>query len=179
MLHIIWLAVYGFYLPASVRVGLSTPQAVTTLTVLLLGLLLNRAMMRGAKVHGPVQWGKISVRGMVTLFGLAAVFTWVMGLMGYIRSSGRLSWHVNELMPDLSPWSFTPSLGFAAKMVTINMAVFWLAVLMLFWISRREPGLEAAVEPAVEPSPGARIADIPPMGAATLRSRSTQEAQPS
>lgn len=136
--NIIWLSVYGFYLPASVRVGLSSPQAFTTLTVLVAGLLINRSMMRGSKVHGPIEWGKISVRGMVALFGLAATFTWVMGLMGYIRSSGRLSWHVNELMPDLSPWAYTPSLGFAAKMVTLNMVVFWLTVLLLFWISSRD-----------------------------------------
>jgi hypothetical protein len=44
---------------------------------------------------------------------------------------------VNEIMPDLSPWAFTPSLGFAAKMVTLNLIVFWLAVLLLFWISSR------------------------------------------
>jgi cytochrome bd ubiquinol oxidase subunit I len=137
ILHIVWLSVYGFYLPASVRVGLSTPQAVTTFTVLLVGLLVNRAMMRGALVLGPIEWGKISVRGMVTLFGLAAAFTWVMGLMGYIRSSGRLSWHVSEIMPDVSPWAFTPSLGFAAKMVTLNMVVFWLTALFLFWLSSR------------------------------------------
>jgi cytochrome bd ubiquinol oxidase subunit I len=137
VLHIVWLSVYGFYLPASVRVGLSTPQAVTTFTVLVVGLLLNRWMMRGALVHGPIQWGKISVRGMVTLFGLAAAFTWVMGLMGYIRSSGRLSWHVTDIMPDVSPWAFTPSLGFAAKMVTLNMVVFWLTALFLFWLSSR------------------------------------------
>jgi hypothetical protein len=136
--NIVWLAVYGFYLPAAVRVGLSSPQALTTLTVLCLGLLINRAMMQGAKVHGPIEWGKISMRGMVALFGLAATFTWVMGLMGYIRSSGRLSWHVNEIMPDVSPWAFTPSLGFAAKMVTLNMVVFWSTVLLLFWISSRD-----------------------------------------
>jgi cytochrome d ubiquinol oxidase subunit I len=135
--NIIWLAVYGFYLPASVRVGLSSPQAFTTFSVVGGGLLMNRTMMRGAIVHGPVEWGKISVRGMLALFGLAASFTWVMGLMGYIRSSGRLSWHVNEIMPDVSPWAFTPSLGFAAKMVTLNMVVFWLTVLLLFWISSR------------------------------------------
>lgn len=138
VLNIIWLAVYGFYLPASVRVGLSLPQAFTTFTVLLGGLLINRAMMREAIVHGPIEWGKISVRGMLTLFGLAAAFTWVMGLMGYIRSSGRLSWHVHEIMPDVSPWAFTPTLGFAAKMVTLNMVVFWLATLFLFWISSRD-----------------------------------------
>ncbi len=137
MLNIVWLAVYGFYLPASIRVGLSSPQALTTLTVIVTGLLLNRRMLRGAKVHGPIAWGKISVRGMVALFCLSAAFSWVMGLMGYIRSSGRLSWHINELMPDLSPWAYTPTLGFAAKMVTLNMVVFWIMVLGLFWISQR------------------------------------------
>jgi len=136
-LNVTWLSIYGFYLPAKLRVGLSTPQAVTTLTVIVTGLLINRAMLKGALVHGPVQWGKISVRGMVGLFGLAAAFTWVMGLMGYIRSSGRLSWHVNELMADVSPWAFTPELGFAAKMVTLNMVVFWCAVFILFWMCQR------------------------------------------
>jgi hypothetical protein len=60
-----------------------------------------------------------------------------MGLMGYIRSSGRLAWHVSEVMPDVSPWAFTPSLGFAAKMVTLNMVVFWTAVLFVFWLSEK------------------------------------------
>ncbi len=135
--HIVWLSIYGFYLPASVRVALSTPQAVTTLSVVILGVVLNRMMLRGAVLHGPVQWGKMSMRGMVGLFGLAAAFTWVMGLMGYIRSSGRLAWHVNELMSDVSPWAFTPSLSFAAKMVTVNMVVFWVTVLFLFWVCQR------------------------------------------
>jgi cytochrome bd ubiquinol oxidase subunit I len=137
-LNIIWLSVYGFYLPAKLRVGLSSPQAVTTLTVLVVGVVINRMMLKGALVHGPVQWGKISVRGMVGLFGLAAAFSWVMGLMGYIRSSGRLAWHVTELMADVSPWAFTPDLAFAAKMVTLNMVVFWGAVLTLFWMCQRD-----------------------------------------
>jgi len=137
-LNIIWLSVYGFYLPAKLRVGLSSPQAVTTLTVLVVGILINRMMLKGALVHGPIQWGKISIRGMVGLFGLAAAFSWVMGLMGYIRSSGRLAWHVNELMADVSPWAFTPDLAFAAKMVTLNMVVFWGAVFALFWMCQRD-----------------------------------------
>jgi cytochrome bd ubiquinol oxidase subunit I len=56
--------------------------------------------------------------------------------MGYIRSAGRLEWHISELIPDNSPWAFTPSLGFAAKMVTVNMIVFWAAVFFVFWLSR-------------------------------------------
>ena len=137
MAHVIWLSVYGFYLPAKIRVALSGPQAATTFTVILVGLLINRAMLKGSIVHGPVQWGKMPLRGMVGLFGLAAAFSWVMGLMGYIRSSGRLSWHVNELMADVSPWAFTPDLEFAAKMVTLNMVVFWAAVFVLFWMCQR------------------------------------------
>ena len=137
-LNIIYLSVYGFYLPAKLRVGLSSPQAVTTLTVLVVGLAINRMMLKGALVHGPVQWGKISLRGMVGLFGLAAAFSWVMGLMGYIRSSGRLAWHVSEVMADVSPWAFTPDFAFAAKMVTLNMVVFWGAVFALFWMCQRD-----------------------------------------
>ncbi|MBX3318257.1 MAG: cytochrome ubiquinol oxidase subunit I [Nitrospira sp.] len=136
-LNVIWLSIYGFYLPAKVRVGLSAPQAFTTLTVIGLGVVVNRLMLRGAVVHGPIQWGKIPLRGMVGLFGLAASFSWVMGLMGYIRSSGRLSWHVSELMADVSPWAFTPDLQYATKMVTLNMVVFWAAVLVLFWMCQR------------------------------------------
>jgi cytochrome bd-type quinol oxidase subunit 1 len=136
-LYVIWLSIYGFYLPAKVRVGLSTPQAFTTWTVIMVGVVVNRLMLRGAVVHGPIQWGKIPLRGMVGLFGLAASFSWVMGLMGYIRSSGRLSWHVSELMADVSPWAFTPDLQYATKMVTLNMVVFWAAVLVLFWMCQR------------------------------------------
>jgi hypothetical protein len=146
ILNILWLSVYGFYLPASIRVGLSWPQAFTTLTVLVGGVAINQAMLRGAKVHGPIEWGKISVRGMVGLFGLAAAFSWVMGLMGYIRSSGRLAWHVNELIADLSPWAFTPPLSFVAKMVTLNMVVFWMAVLGLFWVCQRSRQAATSVE---------------------------------
>jgi hypothetical protein len=135
--NIIWLSVYGYYLPAKLRIGLSSPQAATTLTVLVVGVVINRMMLKGALVHGPIQWGKIPLRGMVGLFGLAVAFTWVMGLMGYIRSSGRLEWHVSELMADVSPWAFTPDFAFAAKMVTLNMMVFWAAVFTLFWMSQR------------------------------------------
>lgn len=152
-LNIIWLSVYGFYLPAKLRVGLSSPQAFTTLTVIVASIVINRRMLKGSILHGPVQWGKIPVRGMVVLFGLAAAFSWVMGLMGYIRSSGRLSWHVNELMADVSPWAFTPNLEFAAKMVTLNMVVFWSTVLTLFWMCQRGQQPAMGEEPNEEKSP--------------------------
>ncbi len=134
--NIVWLAIYGFYIPANVRVGLSSPQGATTATVVVGGLILNSLLLRGSKLIGPVQWGHITSRGMVSLLIVAAAFSWVMGLMGYIRSAGRLEWHINELMQDQSPWAFTPSIGFAAKMVTMNMITFWSAVFFVFWLSR-------------------------------------------
>ncbi len=136
-LNVVGLSVYGFYLPANIRVGLSLPQAMSTLTALVVGLLVNRALLRGATLIGPVVWGRMPVRGQVTLFLLGMAFTWVMGLMGFIRSSGRLGWHVHEIMRDGSPWAFTPGLGFAAGMVTLNMALFWVLLLGVFWVSRR------------------------------------------
>lgn len=135
--NVVGLSVYGFYLPANIRVGLSLPQALSTLTALAVGLLVNRALLRGAAPIGPVVWGRMPVRGQVTLFFLGMAFTWVMGLMGFIRSSGRLGWHVHEIMRDGSPWAFTPGFGFAAGMVTLNMALFWGLLLGVFWVSQR------------------------------------------
>ena len=54
------------------------------------------------------------------------------------RSAGRLGWHVNELMADVSPWAFTPAITFAAKMVTINMVLFWASVFFMFWLATRD-----------------------------------------
>src|SRR5207247_3670898 len=97
LVNVIGVSVYGFYLPANVRVGLSLPQALSTLTALVIGLLVNRAIVKNAHSVGPIAWGKMPVRGQVTLFLLGMAFTWVMGLVGFIRSSGRLGWPVHEL----------------------------------------------------------------------------------
>ena len=118
--------------------------------MLIAGLLLNRLMLRGAQVRGPIQWGKISVRGMISLLGIAAMFTWVMGLMGYIRSAGRLGWHVKDVMADLSPWAFTPPITFVAKMVTINMVLFWGSVFVMFWLATKDRQVVRTKETSVE-----------------------------
>ena len=130
-----WLAIYGYFIPANVRVGLSVPQVCGTLTCLFIGLGLNIAMMKGAKLTGPVYWGKISVRSQYALFALAVSFTWLMALMGYIRSSVRLFWHAMEVFRDNSPWAFTHPIGFAANVMSVNVLVFWTFCLFVFWLS--------------------------------------------
>ncbi|MBI3611167.1 MAG: cytochrome ubiquinol oxidase subunit I [Nitrospirae bacterium] len=129
-----WLAIYGYFIPANVRVGLSVPQVVGTLTTLFIGSAINIAMMRGSKLTGLIEWGKISVRSQYALFALAVSFTWLMALMGYIRSSVRLFWHVMEVFRDNSPWAFTHTIGFAANVMSMNVMAFWLFVLFVFWL---------------------------------------------
>src|SRR5947199_9780315 len=91
-------------------------------------------MLKGAKDVGPIVWGQISVRGQYALIMLATSFTWMMGLMGYIRSSVRLFWHVNEIMRDNSPWAFTHTSGFGANMISFTVLFFLLTILFLFWL---------------------------------------------
>src|SRR3989454_2362412 len=133
--NIIWLAIYGYYIPANVRVGLSVPQVFTTLSCLFFMTALNLVMLKGAKQSGPIECGKISVRSQYALIMLATAFTWMMGLMGYIRSSVRLFWHVNEIMRDNSPWAYTHTTGFAANMISFNVLFFWLTILFVFFLA--------------------------------------------
>ena len=133
--NIIWLAVYGYYIPANVRVGLSVPQVATTLSCLIFMTVLNLAMLKGAKQAGRVEWGQMTPRSQYALIMLATEFTWMMALMGYIRSSVRLFWHVNEIMRDNSPWAYTHTVGFAANMISFNVLFFWMSILFVFWLA--------------------------------------------
>src|SRR5207237_7005279 len=74
ILNIIGLAVYGFYLPANIRVGLSVPQFLSTVTALLVALTVNHALAKTAQPIGPRQWATLTARAQLTFFlpGLAS-----------------------------------------------------------------------------------------------------------
>lgn len=155
--NIIWLAIYGYYIPANVRVGLSVPQVATTLSCLIFMTVLNMTMLKGAKQGGPVEWGRMMPRSQYALIMLATEFTWMMALMGYIRSSVRLFWHVNEIMRDNSPWAYTHTVGFAANMISFNVLFFWTSILFVFWLAalgaKKEPAIEKVPVPELVPQP--------------------------
>lgn len=157
--NIIWLAIYGYYIPANVRVGLSVPQVATTLSCLLFMTTLNLSMLKGARQGGAVEWGRMTARSQYALIMLATEFTWMMALMGYIRSSVRLFWHVNEIMRDNSPWAYTHTVGFAANMISFNVLFFWTSILFVFWLA----ALGAKKEPAMGtlPVPGSVPTALP------------------
>jgi len=95
---------------------------------------LNLAMLKGGRQLGPIRWGQIPPRSQYAIIMLATAFTWMMGLMGYIRSSVRLFWHVNEVMRDNSPWAYTHTIGFAANVISFNVLFFWISIMFVFWL---------------------------------------------
>ena len=133
-LNNIWLACYGYFIPANVRIGLSVPQVAGTLSCLFFMTPLNLAMLKGAKSLARFDGDQIQPRSQYALIMLATAFTWMMGLMGYIRSSVRLFWHVNEIMRDNSPWAYTHTIGFAANVISFNVLFFWITIMFVFWL---------------------------------------------
>lgn len=153
-LNNIWLACYGYFIPANVRIGLSVPQVAGTLSCLLLMTPLNLAMLKGGRELGPIRWGQIPPRSQYAIIMLATAFTWMMGLMGYIRSSVRLFWHVNEVMRDNSPWAYTHTIGFAANVISFNVLFFWISIMFVFWLGTLGAKKVPVKGPVPQPVPG-------------------------
>ncbi len=136
-INIIALGVYGYSIPANVRVGLALPQFLSALSALLFGGVLNGLMLRRARTLGPIRWGALPLPGACALFALALLISMTMSLMGYIRSSVRLTWHITEIMEDVTPWAQTPSISYAVSMVLLNVALFFLIAALIFWMDKR------------------------------------------
>ncbi len=134
---IVSIGIYGYFVPAAVRVGLSVYQPLMVGAFMILFLVLDVPISRGAKSLGEIRWGQMPRISQYVLFFLAATFTWLMGLMGYIRSGIRQHWHVYQVMKDTSEGAFIPSHGFATMVVSIIVIVFFLFVSMVFAMAMR------------------------------------------
>jgi len=134
--NIIFLGIYGYFIPANVRIGLSVPQVMTTVSVIIISSIIDGFIYKGAKSTGPIEWGKMPPRSQYTLFLLAVTFTWLMGLMGYARSAIRQHWHVYTVFRDNSIDAFTPTLGYAAGVITLSVYLFIALVIFIFWIAK-------------------------------------------
>lgn len=136
ILNILFLGIYhGYFTNTVYKVAASIPQVITTLTIIAVSTGIDYFMYRGSKQVGPLHWGRIPARAQYALFLLAVAFTWLMGLMGYIRSGIRQHWHVVDILRDNSPDAFTPTLGYAANVVSIGTILFMSLVIFVFWIA--------------------------------------------
>ncbi|WP_294040944.1 hypothetical protein [Thiolapillus sp.] len=135
VVNIIFLGVYyGYFTNTVYKVGSSVAQVSTTLVVIVAGLVIDTLMFRNAK-RLPSHWGRIPDRAQYALFALPIAFTWLMALMGYVRSSVKTHWHVYTVMKDNSPDNFIPTIGYAGNMITLVTVLFLLCVLFMFWVA--------------------------------------------
>ena len=135
---ILFLGVYGIFIPANVRVGLAFPQFIAAISALVLGFFINYCMLMGATIIGPIQWGRLPKSGAIAIFALAFFIATTMSLMGYIRSSVRLNWHITEIMEDVTPWAQTASMLYALGMVLFNVFLFGLVSVLIFRFAARD-----------------------------------------
>ncbi len=136
-LYIIWAGVYGYFVPAVVRIYvLSIPQVLTVLGVFIVVTIIAVLSMRNAK-QVPLHWGRMPVRSQHILILNAVVVILTMSLMGYARSSSRVHWHIYGVLEDTSPYAYSPALGQASAFMSLSTFVFLFLVAFLFWVISR------------------------------------------
>lgn len=143
VINIIWLGVYyGYFTDTVYKVASSVPQVMTTLIALASCMALDIYIYKGAKEVAPLRWGQVAVRSQYALVLLAVSYTWLMGLMGFIRSAIRRHWHVYGVVRDGSVDAFTPTLTYATRVVSIVTIIFMALMIIIFWLGsiRRRSG---------------------------------------
>jgi hypothetical protein len=144
---------YGYFTNTVYKVGSSVIQVMSTVVVIASGVTIDTLMFRGAKTL-PVYWGKVPERSQYALFALPVAFTWLMALMGYIRSSVRTHWHVYTVMKDNSPDNFIPALATVGNVVTGVTLLFLVFLLFIFWIANLSSTRQVPPAPAGIPAAG-------------------------
>jgi hypothetical protein len=153
---VIGLGVYGYYVPANVRIGFSVYQVSAVLAVLVFATMVDLALFARARSLGPMRWGQVPARSQYVLVLLAVTFTWLMGLMGYARNAIRQYWHVYQVMQDTSVDAFAPTLGFAAQVISVCVLLFLGLIGFIFWLNGLSERRAVAREPMVV-RPGAAV----------------------
>jgi cytochrome bd-type quinol oxidase subunit 1 len=134
-IFVIFLGVYGYFVEASVRIGLSVPQVSSVLFAMVAITAIDVFLYRRPRNTGEVRWGRIPAISQYVLIFIAVTFTWLMGLMGYVRSGLRQHWHVYGVIRDNSVDAFTPTLGFATQVISVTVLAFFLLIGFVFWIT--------------------------------------------
>jgi cytochrome bd-type quinol oxidase subunit 1 len=149
-LFVIFLGVYGYFVEATVRIRLSVPQVLSVLLAMVSITTIDIFLFRKAHNTGEVRWGRIPAISQYVLIFIAVTFTWLMGLMGYVRSGLRQHWHVYGVIRDHSADAFTPTLGFATQIVSFTVLAFFLLIGFVFWLSslHDRPDFQARTKPS-------------------------------
>jgi hypothetical protein len=150
--------VYGYTVDATIRIGFSIYQVLAVLTAMIAVTAIDVFLYRGAPSLGAIQWGKMPIRAQYILITLAVTFTWLMGLMGYARNAIRQHWHIYQVVQDTSPDAFSPTLGFAALVISVCVLMFMGLIAFIFWLGRLGDKKEIETTPAPTLEPGSATA---------------------
>ena len=129
------LGIYGYFVEAKVRIGFSVPQVGSVLFAMIAITAIDVVMYRNAQSLGEIRWGQIHPVSQYVLIFLAVTFTWLMGLMGYVRSGLREDWHVYGALRDTSEWAWTPTNAVMARVVGGIVVAFLAIVAAMFWLA--------------------------------------------
>ena len=129
--------IYSYYVPSNIRIGFSIYQVSAVLAAMAVFVAIDIPLLKGAREIGAIRWGQIPARAQYALFFLAISFTWLMGLMGYIRSGIRQYWHVYGRVMDESNNAYTMTHGHATLIVSGITILFFLLVSIVFWMATR------------------------------------------
>jgi cytochrome bd ubiquinol oxidase subunit I len=132
---VLFLGIYGYFVEASVRIGFSIPQVLSVLFAMVAVTVIDVFLFRNAANTGEVRWGQIAPISQYVLIFIAVTFTWLMGLMGYVRSGLRQHWHVYGVIRDTSVDAFTPTLGYATTIVSVTVLFFFVLIGFVFWLA--------------------------------------------
>ncbi len=132
---VIFFGIHGYFVEAKVRIGYSAYQVLAVLAAMVSITVIDVPLYRGAQSTGETRWGRMPPLSQYILIFIAVTFTWLMGLMGYVRSGLRQHWHVYGVIRDTSVDAFTPTLGFATKVVSVTVLIFFALIGMVFWLA--------------------------------------------
>ncbi len=133
---VIWLGIYGYFVPAVFRVKvLSTAQVLSVLFVLITVTPLTALSLKNARATGTMTWGVMPARSQYALILNGVMVVLIMTLMGYVRSGSRVHFHIYGVMRDTSPYAFTPTVGAAAIIMASITFTFCLITLFIFWVA--------------------------------------------
>ncbi len=133
---VIWLGVYGYFVPSVYRVNvLSVAQVLAVLFVLAAITPLTALSLKSAKLTHEMKWGVMPKRSQYALVINAVFVVLTMSLMGYARSASRVHWHIYGVLEDTSAYGYTPTLGLASFLFVVNTAIFCFLVGVVFWTS--------------------------------------------
>jgi cytochrome bd-type quinol oxidase subunit 1 len=132
---VIFYGVYGYFVDAATRISFSVPQVMSVLVAMVVITALDIVLFHKHEKTGETHWGRLPAISQYVLIFIAVSFTWLMGLMGYVRSGLRQHWHVYGVVRDTSPDAFTPTLGYATRVVSVTVLIFFALIGVVFWLA--------------------------------------------